>query len=94
LNPTTNYGYIVTHDGGSIAVAWPTTVGGELLPAKANASLIAAAPDLHQIGVEFDRLSLVIESAIRVASTVYLEDVVALIKANRAAIAKATEVTS
>ena len=56
---------------------------------EANAHLIAAAPDMLSNGVEFDRLCLVIESAVRNADPANLDAVVALIHANRAAIAKA-----
>jgi hypothetical protein len=72
---------------------WSTRGGGN---EEANARLIAAAPDQHAVCVEFDRLSLLLESAVResIGGKAYLADlvkaVVAVIKANRAAIAKAT----
>lgn len=53
-----------------------------------DARLIAAAPDHHAVAVELHRLSLVIESAVRNADPAHRDDVVALINANRAAIAK------
>lgn len=56
---------------------------------EVNAHLIAAAPDHHANAVEFDRLCLVIESAVRNADPSNIEAVVALIKANRAALSKA-----
>ena len=63
---------------------------------RANARLIAAAPDQYAAAVEFDRLSLMIESAVRErcgASSRDHEAVAAAIKANRAAIAKARGTT-
>jgi hypothetical protein len=54
-----------------------------------DARLIAAAPDHHANAVEFDRLCLVIESAVRNADPSNIKAVVALIKANRAALSKA-----
>lgn len=55
---------------------------------RANARLIAAAPDYHAVALELHRLSLVIESAVRNADPVLRDDVAALISANRAAVAK------
>jgi hypothetical protein len=57
---------------------------------EANARLIAAAPDHHAVALELDRLMLVIESAVRWQDPNNHAAVVALVKANRAAITKAT----
>ena len=51
---------------------------------------MAAAPEQHAAGLELERLSLIIESAVRQADPVHHAAVVSLIKANRAALAKAT----
>jgi hypothetical protein len=56
----------------------------------ANASLIAAAPDHHAVALELDRLMLVIESAVRWQDKSNHAAVLAMLKANRAAIRKAT----
>lgn len=56
---------------------------------RANAHLIAAAPDLYAVETDLDRLSLVIESAVRNADPKRHDEIVALIRANRAALAKA-----
>lgn len=55
----------------------------------ADARLIAAAPDHHAVALELDRLMLVIESAVRWQDPSHSAAVVAMLKANRAAIAKA-----
>ena len=56
----------------------------------ADARLIAAAPDLLAVAEEFDRLALVIESAVREArSPDRHAAVLAALKANHTAIAKA-----
>jgi len=52
--------------------------------------LIAAAPDLLAAGFEFERLMLVIDSAVRNADPKYHEQVLAALNANRAALQKAT----
>lgn len=65
------------------------TGGHDPSETEANASLIAAAPDQHASGIELDRLFLVIESAVRNADPAHLPAVVAALKANRAAVAKA-----
>ena len=57
---------------------------------EADARLIAAAPDHHAVALELDRLMLVIESAVRQHDPSHSEAVVAMLKANRATIAKAT----
>lgn len=54
-----------------------------------DAHLIAAAFEQHSAGLEIHRLSLVIESAVRNADPVHHEAVLAAIKANSAAVAKA-----
>lgn len=63
-------------------------------PAKlADATLIAAAPDLYAAALEINRLCLIIESSVRhdagPASTDH-KNILAVIKATRAAIVKAT----
>ena len=58
--------------------------------AEANARLIAAAPDYHTAARETDRLALVIESAVRFSDPTNLAAVRAALKANQAAILKAT----
>lgn len=63
----------------------------ENLRGKANARLIAAAPELLAISQEMDRLMLVIESAARTADPGNHQSVLAALKANRAAIAKAVQ---
>lgn len=55
----------------------------------ADARLIAAAPDLAEAAIEIDRLFLVIESAVRNADPRHQPVVLAALKANRAALAKA-----
>ena len=55
-----------------------------------RARLIAAAPDYHTAAREIDRLALVIESAVRFSDPTNLAAVRAALKANQAAIAKAT----
>ena len=57
--------------------------------AEANARLVAAAPELLAAGSELDRLTFVIESAVRRSDPLNHPAVVAAIKANRAALAKA-----
>lgn len=52
-----------------------------------------AAPDYHAVALELDRLMLVIESAVRHSDPANHAAVMALILANRAAIAKATRET-
>lgn len=59
------------------------------IPVKANAHLIAAAPDHHEVAEELHRLGLVIESAVRNADPKFTADVHALLAANRAALSKA-----
>ena len=54
-----------------------------------NAFLMAAAPEHHAVALELDRLMLVIESAVRWQDPTHHTAVVALVKANRAVIAKA-----
>jgi hypothetical protein len=56
--------------------------------------LIAAAPDQHAVCLELDRLMLVIESAVRHSDPRNHAAVMALILANKAAIAKATGAAS
>lgn len=65
-------------------------VVADLEESEANARLIAAAPCQHDAGREIDRLSLVIESAVRNADPVNHEAVLAALKANRAALQRAT----
>lgn len=60
--------------------------------AEANALLIAAAPCQHAVMLELDKWSLVILSAVRHDAPSDHDAIVALIKANRAAIARATGV--
>ena len=55
-----------------------------------DARLIAAAPDYHTAAREIDRLALVIESAVRFSDPTNLAAVRAALKANQAAILKAT----
>lgn len=64
----------------------PSLAEGEQL-----ARLIAAAPDHHAVALELDRLMLVIESAVRWQDPTNHAAVLAMLKANRAAIAKATQ---
>lgn len=52
-------------------------------------NLIAAAPDHYAVALELDRLGLVIDSAIRFADPAFKDKVQALLRANRAAIARA-----
>ena len=54
-----------------------------------DANLIAAAPEHHAVALELDRLMLVIESAVRWQDPSHSAAVLAMLKANRAAIAKA-----
>ena len=56
---------------------------------RANTRLIAAAWEQHEAAVALDRLSLVIESAVRNADPSQHSVVLAVLQANRAAIAKA-----
>ena len=73
----------------------PAGIGSQFLKeAVANARLIAAAPDHNAASREIDRLSLVIESAVRNAEPSHHAKVLAALKANRAAIAKAEGTTS
>lgn len=74
------------------------TVGGDIVIAsfneaipegEANARLIAAAPDHHAVALELDRLALVIDSAVRFADPAFKDEVQALLKANKAALARA-----
>lgn len=51
--------------------------------------LIAAAPDHHAVALELDRLALVIDSAVRFADPAFKDEVQALLRANKAAIARA-----
>ncbi|MGL4440593.1 MAG: hypothetical protein ACRCUE_15120 [Bosea sp. (in: a-proteobacteria)] len=63
--------------------------GGNTKDNRANARLISAAPDQHAVALELDRLNLVIESAVRYASPRNQAEVMALIRANKAAVRKA-----
>ena len=54
-----------------------------------EARLIAAAPDHHAVALELDRLALVIESAVRFADPAFKEEVQALLRSNKDAIARA-----
>ena len=56
---------------------------------EANARLIAAAPDHHAVALELDRLMLVIDSAVRFADPAFKDEVQTLLRANKAAIARA-----
>ncbi|WP_433942343.1 hypothetical protein [Brevundimonas diminuta] len=56
---------------------------------QANARLIAAAPDHHAVALELDRLMLVIDSAVRFADPTFKDEVQALLRANKRAIARA-----
>lgn len=56
---------------------------------EANARLIAASPDLFEALAEIDRLSLVILSAVNYADRDNLEAVSGVLKASRAALARA-----
>lgn len=58
--------------------------------AEANARLIAAAPDQHVAAIALDGLSLVILSAVNFADKAMSERVAEALRANRAAISKAT----
>jgi hypothetical protein len=64
-------------------------IGHRAEASRANARLIAAAPDHHAAAVEIDRLMLVIESAVRTADPKNRRAVMAALVANRAAIDKA-----
>lgn len=75
-----------------IASTFETTSPEHIDRNEANARLIAASPDHHAVALELDRLMLVIESAVRRQDPSHSEAVVAMLKANRAAIAKATGV--
>lgn len=87
--------------GVSIIVFAPELLPGEdggvqgrtVEEAAANARLIAAAPQLLEALQAYDRLSLVIESAVRLGDPLHGPGVVAAIKAGRAAIATATQDT-
>lgn len=72
-----------------ICTCWHHCVESIRQEMEANAHLIAAAPDFSDVSRELQRLSLVIESAVRNADLPNRPDVLALINANRAAIAKA-----
>lgn len=52
-----------------------------------------AAPDLHSVAVELDRLMPVIESAVGLCDPGHHAAVLALVLANRAALAKANGAT-
>jgi len=69
---------------------WLAEVMGDHKGAAADARLIAAAPDYHTAAREIDRLALVIESAVRFSDPTNLAAVRAALKANQAAILKAT----
>lgn len=56
---------------------------------EANARLIAAAPEHHAVALELERLSLVVESAVRNSDPANRSAILALIMANRAAISRA-----
>ncbi|WP_286951479.1 MULTISPECIES: hypothetical protein [Brevundimonas] len=56
---------------------------------EANARLIASAPDHHAVALELDRLALVIDSAVRFADPAFKDEVQALLRANKDAIARA-----
>lgn len=56
---------------------------------RANARLIAAAPDQHDAAVALDGLSLVILSAVNFADKAMVERVAEALRVNRAAISKA-----
>jgi hypothetical protein len=60
------------------------------LHCEEDARLIAAAPDLRAVAIELDLFMLVIESAVRHSDPKNHAAVMALILANRAALAKAT----
>ena len=72
---------VVEADNGTVVASYVS---------EANARLIAAAPDYHTAARETDRLALVIESAVRFSDPTNLAAVRAALKANQAAIAKAT----
>ena len=63
--------------------------GGNASDNRANARLIAAAPDHHAVALELERLMLVIESAVRHSDPRNHAAVMALILANKAAVRKA-----
>ena len=42
------YGYVISYDGGSMVHVWPRDLRNRDLPDKANAHLIAAAPNMYQ----------------------------------------------
>ena len=67
----------------------PSDLIAEAPEASHTPGLIAAAPDLHSTALELERLSLVIESAVRHSDPPHREVVLSLIRENRAAIAKA-----
>ena len=68
--------------------------GGNAGDNLANARLIAAAPDQHAVALELERLMLVIESAVRHSDPRNHAAVMALILANKAAVAKAVGAAS
>jgi hypothetical protein len=78
----------VVRTGGQWPYEWDAATSQR--EAVANARLIAAAPDYHTAAREIDRLALVIESAVRFSDPTNLAAVRAALKANQAAIAKAT----
>jgi len=77
----------IVHTKGFVQRHWRSARGDAEI--HANARLIAAAPDHYAAARELDRLMLVIESAVRNADPSHHEAVLAALKANRAAIAKA-----
>jgi len=81
---------VVRGEHTEVATCWHHCVVEIEREMRANARLIAAAPDYDASAREIDRLLLVIESAVRNADPTHHAAVLAALKANRAAIAKAT----
>lgn len=82
-------GGISTMNGGRPVTRFNTFARPTSPEALANARLIAAAPDHHAVALELDRLALVIDSAVRFADPAFKDEVQALLKANKAALARA-----
>ncbi len=80
----------VENDEGDFIAQCENHRGFVSLDAHSNARLIAAAPDQHAVMLALDKWSLVILSAVRHDAPSDHDAIVALVKANRAALAKVT----
>ena len=78
-------------DGSPVCLLGDPSGSGTMFENAANARLIAAAPDLLEAAQEFQRLGLVILSAVNFADGANLDEVTRALNSARAAIAKATQ---